>query len=637
MKQKRQFTAWIGLVAVSIMLFSGCTSPVGGSGEGGGSGSGGGGSVSTVDTPVITPASGTFFQSVDFEISSAWPGAQIYYTLDGSDPVIGSNYYSGLAAVQLGPGTTTVRARAWDSAGEAETSAIAEATFTVNAGIVVTNGNSSGAGSLAQALSDAEDGTEIRFDGDYTITVPEMGHGNPGAIDGFRIADNVIINGVGYDVALVGRENQRIATIDGATEVTLRNLTLRDGEQNSQGADTGGAIIVPTGARLTVQNVSFLNNLAGRNGGAIWLQSDTEAVIEDSVFRSNDVGSQGGAIYVGNTSELTVRNTTFAENSTEGALAGTGTLNGGAIAFANSGTGMIESSSFEENESEQWAGAISITGGSSVDIVDTDFLLNKAGLIPDNSGNYGGGAINIGSNSTARIAGSYFERNTALLNGYRNRNGGAIRNQGTLLSYGNTFNGNLAGDEGAAIYAGSNAESLTVSSSSFAGNDISNAGGSGGAIYAEADTNVIQYSSFAYNGGAGGVGGVYVPDTSTTAELHYSAFRFGEINPTTFDSITSVVTENTIAHPGITSEDPEFTLMPDPGNDSSFGQANDSYGDLRPDTGSPLLGSGDPSILLEDVLDVDGDGNVVEPEPFDASGAARVINTMEIGAYEVAE
>jgi predicted outer membrane repeat protein len=616
-----------------VLLLAGCPSPVGND-EGGSNAENGGGNagVSTVDTPTITPSSGTFFQSVDVELSSDWQGAQIYYTLDGSEPEIGSNYYS-ISPITLGPGTTTVRARAWDSAGEAQTSEIAEATFTVNPGIVVTNGNSTGDGSLRRALSHAEDGTEIRFDGDYTITVPEFISGtDPGRTDGFSITNDVIINGVGFEVTLVGRLYHRIVTIDGSSNATLKNLTLRDGNQTAQGGDKGGAIMVATGASLTAENVSFRSNRASVNGGAIWLQSDSAATIEDSQFESNDA-TQGGAIYVGNASELTVRNTVFSQNATDASLGGGGALNGGAVIFANSGTGRIESSSFEQNESEKWGGAIAINGGSSVDIVNSAFLRNRAGVIENDNGNYGGGAINIASNSTARVGGSYFERNTAFAASYSSRTGGAIRNQGTLLSYGNTYNGNVSDSQGSAIYAGSNADSLVVSSSSFAGNATEDTG-AGGTVYAGAATNVIQYSSFAYNGfGSSGLG-VYVPDTNNTAELHYSAFTDGGISPSTFDVITTVFDPSALQQPEVSNENPAFAQLPDPGNDNTFGQADDSYGDLSPAAGSPLIGGGNASRLLNDVLDVDGDGDVGESEPFDAAGAPRVIGTMDVGAYE---
>lgn len=503
--------------------------------------------------------------------------------------------------------------------------------------IFVTNDNRSGAGSLARAIADAEAGDEIRFDGGYSITVAPISHSNPGGLDGFNLDKDVVINGEGHHVELVGRPDHRIVTVQGGSNVTLKHLDLRDGDQSSQDRNNGGAIMVSTGAHLTVQDVRFLSNQAYANGGAIWLQSDSEATIEDSRFDANEAGTQGGAIFVGTNSSLTVRNTLFIANAINTNLSGQW-VGGGAIAFGNSGTGRIESSSrFEGNESPKWGGALNVTNGSIVEIVDTDFFGNRAGVVETDAGNFGGGAINVGTNSTARIAGSTFELNKAIHASHSDRTGGAIRNQGSLLSYANTFNGNVASGAGGAIYAGSNADSLTVSSSSFAGNEVEPAGQHGGAIHAEATTNVIQYSSFAYNGRNSGVGGIYVPDTGTTAEVHYSAFQFGQINPLTFDTITSVVAPGTLSHPEVSDEAPDFTLIPDPGNDNSFGTADDSYGDLRPAMGSPLFGGADSSFLLDDAADLDGDGDTTEDEPYDAAGGARVIGTVEIGAYEVAE
>lgn len=59
--------------------------------------------------PVITPGSGTFDQPVDVTITSATPGAQIRYTLDGTEPTADSPVYTG--AIRL-TGSTTVKAGA---------------------------------------------------------------------------------------------------------------------------------------------------------------------------------------------------------------------------------------------------------------------------------------------------------------------------------------------------------------------------------------------------------------------------------------------------------------------------------------------------------------------------------------------
>lgn len=282
----------------------------------------------------------------------------------------------------------------------------------------------------------------------------------------------------------------------------------------------------------------------------------------------------------------------------------------------------------------KWGGAINIEGGAEVDIVRTEFRINWGGRYND-SGNFGGGAINVGQDSTLRVAGSYFLKNRIEYTPYPggDRVGGAIRNQGTLISYGNSFNGNYAQIDGAAIYSGGNADELTVSSSSFVGNYITEEPSTGSAVFTQAAETTIQLSTFShnYNGGDNTDGAVNVGDrNNNTSELTLSAFKNGTFDPDDFDTLNNVIADGLEVVGQVTDSDPGFTQDADPGN-------ND-WGDLTPAAGSPLRGAGEAGILLVDVADADGDGNTTEPEPYDASGTtARVLNTIEIGAWEVAE
>jgi hypothetical protein len=60
-----------------------------------------------VATPVITPAAGTYTSSQTVSISSATPGASIYFTTNGSTPTSGSSFYSAPITVSS---TETVQA-----------------------------------------------------------------------------------------------------------------------------------------------------------------------------------------------------------------------------------------------------------------------------------------------------------------------------------------------------------------------------------------------------------------------------------------------------------------------------------------------------------------------------------------------
>ena len=73
----------------------------------------------------------------------------------------------------------------------------------------------------------------------------------------------------------------------------------------------------------------------------------------------------------------------------------------------------------------------------------------------------------------------------------------------------------------------------------------------------------------------------------------------------------------------------------DPGTTNVDESLNDDYGDLHLSPGSPAIDAGSNSLLPADEHDLDGDGDVVEPLPFDLGGNPRIQNgTVDIGAYE---
>lgn len=83
-------------------------------------------STDTVETPVITPASGTFTTAQSVKIACGTSGADIYYTTDGKDPTDSSTKYTSPISVSK---TTTVKAIAVKSG--CEDSSVATATITI--------------------------------------------------------------------------------------------------------------------------------------------------------------------------------------------------------------------------------------------------------------------------------------------------------------------------------------------------------------------------------------------------------------------------------------------------------------------------------------------------------------------------
>lgn len=85
----------------------------------------GGGSL-TCATPTFDPAAGTYTSAQSVTISTTTPGATIYYTTDGNDPVVSGNVYSGPITVST---SQTIKAIA--SAAGYESSSIATAVYNI--------------------------------------------------------------------------------------------------------------------------------------------------------------------------------------------------------------------------------------------------------------------------------------------------------------------------------------------------------------------------------------------------------------------------------------------------------------------------------------------------------------------------
>lgn len=103
-------------------------------------------------TPTISPASGGIpGLGAPLRISSTTPSAVIYYTVDGSTPTGSSPVFTG--PVDVMPGQEVRAVASHPACGNV--SAVASADYATAGAFLVTNTDSNGPGSLAQAVSDA--------------------------------------------------------------------------------------------------------------------------------------------------------------------------------------------------------------------------------------------------------------------------------------------------------------------------------------------------------------------------------------------------------------------------------------------------------------------------------------------------
>jgi hypothetical protein len=233
------------------------------------------------------------------------------------------------------------------------------ATFTV------TNTNDSGAGSLRQAISDANTAAgddTINFSLSncpctITLTSGELSIANNGSLT---------INGLGANQLSVSGNNQsRVFSIQQGATAIISGITITGGN-----ARDGGGIRNDGGA-LTLTNSTVSGNSA-RSGGGIYNGGTT--TLTNSTVNSNSATVNGGGVY-NNNGATTLTNSTVSGNSA---------YLGGGIFNNYGGTTTLTNSTVSGNSAN--------FGGGIFNNYDTLTLTNST--VSSNSANFGGGIYN---------------------------------------------------------------------------------------------------------------------------------------------------------------------------------------------------------------------------------------------------
>ncbi len=310
----------------------------------------------------------------------------------------------------------------------------------------VTNLNDAGAGSLRQAVLDANaaggaDVIDFQSGLSGTITLGSA----------LIVSGDLTLTGPGEDnLTLSGGDAVGILNFAPGVTASVSGLTI------SGGADSSGAIL--NAASLTLNNVTVSDN-NGANAGAIF--STGSLFIDASTFEGNSASDSGAG----------------------GAITGLGAIE-------------LEDSVFTANTAPSGvAGAVS--GDALITIVNCIFSGNSAGN--------GGGAVYSQTNSV--ISNSTFSGNTGIdgggilaagildlsgstLSGNQATRGGGLFITGfggTSTIQNTTISGNTAGDSGGGIF-NVTGNTLHVDSSTIAGNTADP--GSGGGILSNGTTRV---------------------------------------------------------------------------------------------------------------------------------------------------
>lgn len=275
----------------------------------------------------------------------------------------------------------------------------------------------------------------------------------------------------------------------GALDVTLKNLTITDGDV----AGSGGGIAYQnhSGGSLNLFDVKLIDNNAYEGGGlsihVIGSQSaPVEVRIERSEISGNVAGSGGGALIYSRGGSVE-----FIESTISGNTATNG-RGGGISAFltANGNGSTMHPSSFHisqstvaNNVTASEGGGICVSGyAADVEILESTFSGNTSNSTGVSSG--GGGLYADLNDGSLLIGQSTFNMNSATRYG-----GGLFTNlyRGNLTIASSIISGNNSQKSGGGLQADLRNASVTIDQSVFYGNKIEGYGPysdmhSGGAI-----------------------------------------------------------------------------------------------------------------------------------------------------------
>jgi hypothetical protein len=428
------------------------------------------------------------------------------------------------------------------------------------------------------------------------------------------------------------------------TDATLDGVTITAG--NANGPVTGNANGWDYSKRMgggmynyssspTLSAVSFSGNSAVTGGGMYSYSSSP--TLTNVTFNGNSAQSGGGGGMFNNVSSPTLTNVTFSGSS------------------AVVGGGMYNYSSSPTLSAVTFSGSSAVVGGGMYNYSSSPTL--SAVTFSGNSAQSGGGMYNSGSSPT--VTSVTFSGNSA-------QSGGGMHNHSSSPTLTNvTFSGNSADYGGGMVnnvssptlttvtFSGNSADygggmrncssSPTLTNVTFSGNSADHGGGMANDYSSPTLTNVTFSGNSAYHflgGSMYNFGNIYEGESSPTLT---NCILWGNTAPEIYNSSLSTVTVTySIVQGGWTGtgnvdDDPQFVRPPSPGADSTWGTADDDYGDLRLRSGSPAIDAGDNTAVPPDVADLDGDGDTGEPTPLDLDMLPRFVGTalvVDLGAYE---
>lgn len=324
------------------------------------------------------------------------------------------------------------------------------------------------------------------------------------------------IDGTGRTVRISGNDAYRSFDVLANAQLTLRNLTVRDGYTTNSGAgvynqgtlivdrstftdnqaDDNGGAIYSTGT-LTITDSTFSNNIVNfGHGGAVYVDSLYKAVIAGSMFINNRTLLNGGAIYA-DCNSLTINETDILLNYTSG-------LDGG---------GIYNAGNLYMYDSALWGNSSARDGGGIYNSSLGQFHMENCAISYNNASQDGGGAVVDGGDYTSSFYACKFKNNSA------DQHGGAIMHvDGLLTVYSSVLEDNEAGGNGGAAY--NQQEEFYLNNSTIESNS---ADVDGGGIYNRGDLS-LSGCTLLENQAPGNGGGVYSDAAGVQPGISNSTF-----------------------------------------------------------------------------------------------------------------
>ncbi|SFJ97522.1 Ig-like domain-containing protein, partial [Parapedobacter indicus] len=293
---------------------------------------------------------------------------------------------------------------------------------------------------------------------------------------------------------------------------------------------------------------------------------------------------------------------------------GAGTGGGGGVAFDINTQATLRNCAVTDNHELGW-------GGGGIYGSTTTLILVNCAVIGNSSDSFGGGVRLVGSSMLHMVNTTVSGNTTTGTGGH----GGGIQYAGPgLLMINSTVSGNAAlgsSSIGGGLRISSGA--ATVYNSTIVGNAASdNAGGVSANGTNDVFVNTVVAGNTAGAGATAGAGGSPLATGGTPDDVGGTI----EAATNSYFGTSAVITSD---NSSLNGQGTDNLLLGDLADNGGPVQTH------RPQAGSALVDAGDTGGLPPDTYDLNGNTDVAEPLPLDATGAARVAgNSVDIGAVE---